>query len=380
MLKKLFTILAVSLVVVIFSTAFFYFSDIQNGVNFVTGLVFDKNIELKKADDSINVLLLGIGGGTHEGPELTDTIIFANIKPSKNEVNLVSFPRDLWIPELAYKINSVYAINEEKRQGIPESKKIIGKVLGQQIDYAVVVDFSGFVKLIDAIGGIEVNVQRSFADLQYPIAGAENDLCGANPDELPRLSTASAQFEAFPCRYKHIRFESGLQYMDGETALEFVRSRHATGSEGTDFARSQRQHLIISAVKDKVFSLGTILNPVKVFSIYNLVKDNVNTDIQTNEFDDFIKLAQKMKGSKTKNYILDTGDDKALRFGLLVNPKDFWDYKGQWVLIPRSGNGDFSEIQKYVNCITQGKICTVALDTIEIFDENTIISTPARDK
>lgn len=378
MLKKLFIILAVLFIVVIFSTAFFYFSDIQNGVNFVTGLMFNKNIELKKADDNINILLLGIGGGTHEGPDLTDTVIFANIKPSKNEVNLISVPRDLWMPELAYKINSVYAIYQEKGQGIPQTKKIIEKVLGQQIDYAVVVNFSGFVKLVDTIGGIEINVQRAFDDREYPIEGKENDLCGANPDQLPRLSTASAQFEAFPCRYKHIRFEQGIQHMDGETALEFVRSRHAIGDEGTDFARSQRQHLVISAVKDKVFSLGIILNPVKTLSIYNLIKDNVNTDIQTDEFDDFIKLAQKMKNSKTKNYVLDTGDDKALRSGLLVNPQDFWDYKNQWVLIPRSGNGDFSEIQKYISCITQGKICNVISDKVEILDENT--TTPAKNR
>lgn len=67
-------------------------------------LFFQKEITLKKTpDQKVNILLLGIGGGTHDGPLLTDTIIFANIDPAHGKVNLISVPRDFWVPELKAK-------------------------------------------------------------------------------------------------------------------------------------------------------------------------------------------------------------------------------------------------------------------------------------
>src|SRR5664279_5481322 len=75
-------------------------------------LVFDKGIALKQTDSKINILLLGIGGGNHDGPNLTDTIILANIDQKNNKVTLVSVPRDLWLPDLIganKKINGAYA-------------------------------------------------------------------------------------------------------------------------------------------------------------------------------------------------------------------------------------------------------------------------------
>src|SRR3990172_9559930 len=67
---------------------------------FLFELFFKKEIELKTADHNINILLLGIGGKNHEGPNLTDTMIFTSISLSKNKVTLISIPRDLWVPDL----------------------------------------------------------------------------------------------------------------------------------------------------------------------------------------------------------------------------------------------------------------------------------------
>src|SRR4051794_24706 len=81
-------------------------------------LSFKHDITLKKStDQKINVLLLGIGGGTHEGPNLSDTIIFASIDPNTKKTTLVSIPRDLWIPDLRAKINSAYATGQDKQTG-----------------------------------------------------------------------------------------------------------------------------------------------------------------------------------------------------------------------------------------------------------------------
>lgn len=325
-------------------------------------LLFNREIQLKKANTNINILLLGTGGGKHEGPNLTDTIIFVSINEENNKVTPISIPRDLWVPELMAKANMAYAVGEEKRKGggIILAKAVITKVLNQPIDYVVRIDFDGFVKAVDVVGGIDVEVKNSFEDLEYPIIGKENDPCDQKEEDLKMLATASSQLEVFPCRYDQVRFEGGIQLMSGETALQFVRSRHAKGAEGTDFARSKRQEQVIKAFKDKIFSLNVLLNPAKVIGLYNTMQESIDTNIKEEEFDDFVRLAQKLKNAQIQSAVLDYGDAKEKRPGLLVNPLISNDFGRQWVLIPRIGNGNFSEIQKYVECEIKVGRCVIA--------------------
>lgn len=323
-------------------------------------LFTNKQIDLKKAEDNrVNVLLLGIGGGKHDGPNLTDTIIFASIDTASESgrATLVSIPRDLWVPDLQAKVNTAYASGEDKQTGggLILAKKVVSKITNQPVDYAIRVDFAGFVKAIDMVGGLDIEVERAFEDKEYPISGKEEDTCGFEGEDFEKRATDAAQFEAFPCRYEYLQFAKGLQHMDGETALRFVRSRHATGPEGTDFARSKRQEKIIIAFKDKVLSAGTLLNPIKLTSLYDVFKGSIDTDITQGEYDDFIRLSEKMQDSTIKTAMLDTGDASENRFGLLRNPplgeNGSSEYGYQWVLIPRLGNGDFSEIHTYLGCV-----------------------------
>ncbi|MEK9207226.1 MAG: LCP family protein, partial [Patescibacteria group bacterium] len=254
-------------------------------------VLFNKNIELKKSSpERINLLLLGRGGGKHEGPNLSDTIIFASLDLKNPKVTLVSLPRDLWSADLNGRINSAYAVGETKRKGggLVLSESVVSKIIGQNIDYGIVIDFSGFVKAVDLMGGIDVNVDRAFDDYQYPIKGNENELCGHTEEEVVTFTASnSAETELpgfFPCRYEHLHFNKGLQHMDGETALKYVRSRHAKGNEGTDFARSQRQEKTIKAFMDKVFSLQILVNPAKIVGLYSAVNGSIDTNIKQNEF------------------------------------------------------------------------------------------------
>src|SRR3989344_375961 len=317
---------------------------------------FNKEIQLKKENANINVLLLGTGGGQHEGPDLTDTIIFASVDQGKNKVTLVSIPRDLWITDLNARINTAYSNAEAKRKGggILVANTVVEKVVNHTVDYTVRIDFDGFVKIVDILGGINVDVQSSFDDYRYPITGKENDSCGFSDEDIKEfISTSSAEIdiqEKFSCRYKHLHFDKGGIRMDGQTALEFVRSRHSEGSDGTDFSRSKRQEQVIQALKDKVFSINFFLNPGKVISVYGALRDNIDTNIKEEEIDDFIKLAGKMKGAKIENVVLDYGDRQKGRPGLLLNPPITSVYQNQWVLIPRIGRDDFSEIHKYIEC------------------------------
>ncbi len=363
--KKLSLILIIG--IVIFLVGFKY---IKAGIPFLYELFVKKDIQLKQEkQESINILLLGIGGGNHDGPELTDTIILANINPEKNKVEMFSIPRDLWMPDLQDRINSAYAFGQAKdKKGQVLAKAVVEKVTGQPIDYVFVIDFAGFVKGVDHLGGIQVDVKRGFDDYAYPISGKENDLCGYTQEEVDELvATAEAELgvDIFPCRYKHISFKEGLQEMDGQTALEFVRSRHSLGDEGSDFSRSMRQQEVIAALRKKIFSLGIVLNPVKVVGLVNIVQENISTDIKKEEYDDFIKLAKKMEKAKIESHIINVSNEAREEYGLLENPLMSKEYNYKWVLIPRKGNGDFTEIHQFITCVLSGKVCEITEDGVK---------------
>lgn len=328
---------------------------------FIYQVLFHKNIELKETKDEINILLLGIGGGVHDGPNLTDTIMVSNIDQKKNNVTFISIPRDLWIPEIKGKINTAYAIGESKQKsgGLILAKSIVSKIVNKRIDYVVRVDFDGFIKAVDYIGGLNIDVERGFDDYQYPVEENREELCGNTIEEASvKIATMEATI-VFPCRYEHVTFNKGVQHMNGERSLIFVRSRYAKGVEGTDFARSMRQQKVIKAFRDRIFSIETLLNPVAVVNLFNTLSESIDTDIKQAEFDDFIRLGQKMKKASIQSIIVDYGDPEKNKQGLLINPP-LIDYNGAWVLIPREGEGNYSEIHNYIQCIlTSDKLCAV---------------------
>jgi LCP family protein required for cell wall assembly len=337
------------------------------------GVTIDKAIRLTNQNDSFNVALLGIAGGKHDGPDLSDTIIVANINLKQNKVHMFSIPRDLWVEGEDDKINALYAKEKKDGNGLGAVSGLLERITGLRIDYILVLDFEGFVRLVDHLGGVEVQVTNTLDDYHYPIEGLEDETCGKSEEDINVFTaTASAEsdfWDYFPCRYKHLHVDKGLIHMDGQLALEFVRSRHGVGSEGGDFARSKRQQQVISALRDKAFSLGVILNPVKLIGVYNILSENIATNIDIEKIDDFIKLADKLKDGEIKNYVFEeqTVDDP----GLLVHPGISEVYRYKWVLIPRVGNGDYSEIQGYIGCVTKNNNCVI---------EKNGISTPTPSK
>jgi len=161
-----------------------------------------------------NLVLLGTGGEGHEGPDLADTVIFISIKLDTGQATLISIPRDVWVPSMRAKINSAYHYGFEKQAtpgGLLLAKSAVSESVGQPVHFVVKIDFSAFVKAIDILGGIDINIDRSFTDDQYPIPGKENDACGGDPQTK--------------CRYETLSFSDGPQHMDGSEALKFVRSR-----------------------------------------------------------------------------------------------------------------------------------------------------------
>lgn len=301
--------------------------------DFVTTPININKETLKSTNGRTNILLLGIGGGTHDGPLLTDTMIVASIPASPSAVTLISIPRDIYLDSLQNKINYAYVAG-----GLVSSKAVASEVTGLPIHYGIRIDFSAFQQIIDTLGGVDINVERTLDDYQYPIQDKIDDTCGFTPQDLEsRIATSSADelYKSFPCRYEHLHFDPGPTHMNGSTALKFVRSRHAEGDEGTDFARSKRQELLITAIKNKVFSADTFLSPKKIELIYNIVKNNIDTDFNPSDSGDLLNLALKYKSASIKSLALDTN--------LLYNPPI--DSRG-WILIPRSGNWD--EIHQFL--------------------------------
>ena len=238
-------------------------------------------------------------------------------------------------------------------------KTAVEKILGQPVDYVLRIDFNGFIKAIDLIGGIDVNVEKGFEDFEYPISGKEIDDCGFTGEEFEKRATSSAALEAFPCRYERLSFKQGIERMNGDRALKFVRSRHAKGSEGTDFARAKRQEIVIEAFKNKIFSLNIIFNPGKLMGLYDVFQNSIHTNIQQSEYDDFMKLAQKMENAEINNVVFFYSDPYSEKQGIFINPPASEVYNNQWVLIPRIGNGNFSEVQKYVECEIDSGDCPI---------------------
>ena len=193
----------------------------------------------------------------------------------------------------------------------------------------------------------------------------EGETLGVEPGKLKvlmdpegKIATAAAKpgagfiftdqqvFDLFPCRFEHLSFTNGKTQMDGSTALKFVRSRHGTNTEGTDFARSKRQQLVLQAFRENVLSLGTLSDLSKVTGLIKTLGASVESNIPVAQYPEFIKL---VKGSQeTKSFVLDTsGKDP-----LLVAPPT-WQY-GAWVLIPP--DNDFAKIHQYISDIFSGKL------------------------
>ncbi|MBU4482052.1 LCP family protein [Candidatus Parcubacteria bacterium] len=260
-------------------------------------------------DDRINFLLLGQGGVGHDGPYLTDTIIFGSLKLSTNDVALISIPRDFYtqIEDNGWlKINTANSIGETNNYpdgGSAYATKILADTFDVPIHYWARIDFNAFEKIINDLNGIKVCLDRGFEDQFYPTDDHE---------------------------YQTVTFDAGCQMMDGDTALKFARSRHGNNGEGSDFARAARQQKIILALKDKFFSFGTLTSPQKIYNLINTLSGHIQTNIELTEIPHFLKTAQNINPDNIKRLVLDNTTSGLLR--------DAYTEDGAYVLLPRTGN------------------------------------------
>lgn len=320
------------LVCVLFFTALFYYLiPFYKLTQTITGnsplrLIF-LNDRFKTTENIVNILLLGKGDAIHDGPNLTDSILVASYNILEKKIFLISIPRDVWSSTLEEKVNAAYAFGEAKQKGggMILAKSEIGAVVDLPIHYAVVIDFDKFSETIDLLGGLDIAVQHAFTDAKYPIKGKENDTCNGDIE--------------YECRYETIRFEKGEQHMDGQTALKYARSRNAQGEQGTDFARGQRQQMIIGALANKMLGVIKSGNAKKIEALYVKLNSAIERDIE-NESAAF--LAKKYVLSRNVELINIPLSQELFE----IPPVD--DYYGKYVLVPK--NNDFPELHKHILC------------------------------
>lgn len=261
--------------------------------------------------DRVNFLLLGHGGEGHDGPNLTDTIIVASLKPSTKEVAMLSIPRDLLVPIDAFgqnKINSAFATGEEGQYpggGVRLTTEVVEEITGLSIPYYLVIDFKGFEKIVDEFGGVDVDVPREFYD------------------------------------YWHgIQYDAGPTHFDGEEALFFVRARYVEGPEGGDFARAARTQLVLKSLRDKALKLNPITDLGTITSLLDSVGDHVRTNIQIGEMKRLYELASDINVDTIKSRVIDEGET-GLVYGTSVS------LGGVNVSVLAPNDPSFSEIQNY---------------------------------
>ena len=292
----------------------------QNIKDYARGIT-QPTIEVLAATDSrTNIALLGVGGQGHQGGELTDSILIASVHHDSKMITLISIPRDIYLTSYRAKINSIYYYGDQvdPGTGLSKLKTALAEVTGLPIHYSLLIDFSGFIKAIDAVGGITVTVDQTFDDYKYPIPGLEN-------------------VEPESDRYEHLHFEAGTQKMDGVTALKYVRSRHALGDEGTDFARSKRQQKVIRAFIASLISRNTVFNSERITTLKQALSDSIKTDIDESAASSFTKLGLRLNFDEIKSVTIENQ---------LFNPKNLSPYAGQWVLIPQTS---WIKVNEYVS-------------------------------
>ena len=269
--------------------------------------------------DRVNILVMGYGGSGHDGAYLTDSMVVMSLMPQSHHTTLVSVPRDLWIqypPNSGNynKINAVYPIasnnNADQVAGGDAAAKKVSLVTGLDVKYWITINFAGFRDFINAIGGVDVNVPDSFK-ANYP----------ANDD--PTINAS----------WKTINFVKGLQYMDGETAIEYARARYVIDNpaEGTDFARSARQQLIMKAALSKLKDWHTWPS---FFSALDALKHTIYTNLS---LADLAQFALKMD--------LNNAHHVGLSYSNVLTNATSSD--GQDILLPK--NADWNAIKTYIN-------------------------------
>lgn len=257
----------------------------------VGGNVPDASIRPWDGKEPLNILLIGTDQLPNDGTYNTDTLIVASIDPLSKQVAMFSLPRDtvdVPVPPgparqafgavYAKKINAWFTAVRNRQDLFPGTdrtrgynglKAIMGNLYGLDIKYFVEVNFEGFVTVVDALGGVTINVQIPVVDDRYPGDSG---------------------------RLERIYIPSGIQHMDGAQALRYARSRHTS----TDFDRGQRQQRVLLSMREQADPQELI---PRLPELVTALKRAVRTDVPIDQLDELLGLASQIDTRNIRAYV-----------------------------------------------------------------------------
>ncbi|MEP7199894.1 MAG: LCP family protein [Chloroflexota bacterium] len=255
--------------------------------------------------ERVNFLLMGVDlrPGERVGG-LTDSMIIVSLDPDTKSVAMLSLPRDLWvtIPDHGEnRINTAYAIGQRAKTpggGPVLAKRTVQANFGIPIHYYVMINFVGFRKLVDALGGLTIDVPKDIYDPTFP-----NDTYGVKP----------------------LFIAKGRQHMNGQQALDYARTRHVD----SDFGRMKRQQQVLMAIKDQALRADII---TKIPSLWALKEDAAQTDLRLEDILTLARMAQDVRAENITSAVIADADTE-----------DWVTPSGAMVLLP-----DHAKINKLV--------------------------------
>ena len=229
--------------------------------------------------ERVNILVMGVDRRPSEGkdaPTRTDVMMIMTLDPYSKSAGVLSIPRDLFVPipvrqgfVLHDRINTanVYGVVYDYPGGGPAlAKETVQYNFGVRIHYYLMVDFEGFKRLVDSIGGVDVEVEKPIVDYLYP---------------TPDYDTMS------------IYIPEGAQHLDGERTLWYVRSRH----QDSDFGRIHRQQQVLLEIRQRLLQLDML---PRLPQLWGEFKDAVQTDLSLSEI---LSLAKMARDIGTENIV-----------------------------------------------------------------------------
>lgn len=293
-----------------------------------------------KGEDAgrVNILLAGNSADDpgHDGANLTDSIMVVSINPKDGSAFMLSVPRDLWVDIPGYdhaKINEAYVDGQTghfSEPGYPSGgmgllEMVIQQNLGIPIDYYALVNYNALRDAVNAVGGVDINIQSSDPRGLY-----DPSIDYATHGPLVKLS-------------------NGMHHLTGEQALDLARARgDAYGSYGfplADFNRTQNQRELILAIKNKALTAGVLANPISLGNLFDSIGKNVQTDFSLSEARRLYDIGKNLQDSNIQSVGLNNANGK----NLLSN---YAAPNGESALIPAAGLDDFNQIQLFIKQLT----------------------------
>lgn len=302
----------------------------------LSGKVFDgnplgflKSSKLRGEEQGrVNVLLVGTSEGdpNHPGEDLTDSIMVISYTMATKKTAIISIPRDMWVKTsyASTKINALYHYGEQAefdesgyyKGGIGLLQKEIEKMTGLDINYYAKINYNAFKESVDAVGGIEVDIQGS-------------DSRGIYDPNFDGQYGKNA-----------LKLKNGVQTLNGTQALLLARARNANGGYGlarSDYDRAENQRKMLIALKNKALGVGIFANPLKLNQLTEAIGNNILTDFKTGEARRIYDLAGdpgvqiESVGFTTENVL-----------------KNYSSAGTGAALIPIEGIGNYTGIKKFV--------------------------------